>query len=81
MRLTVDDDVGRIAEYMERTIPGDKLKNVARALVQLGELVWRDESDRSRFSAFGIAQEPMRPDVLQPRPEATPELRPDPSTH
>ncbi len=79
MRLVVDDDVARVAEFVTRTIPGDKLRKVARALVQLGELIWLEEIEKERYSAFGVAQEPMRPDLSQQQPKATSEPHPGPS--
>ncbi len=72
MKLVVDKDVAKVAEFMVLNIPGTKLQRVARALVQLGELIWPEKYPETPFYAFGVAQEPMRPsDESQQRQEST----------
>ncbi len=80
MKLVVDDDVAKVAEFMAQNVPGRKLQKVARALVQLGQLIWPEELPTLPFRAFGVAQAPIRPDLSERQPEATLESRPAPST-
>jgi hypothetical protein len=56
MRIVeVDEDVGRVAQYMEETTQGQKLYHVAKALSQLAELLWtRHVNPREEFHAFRL---------------------------
>ena len=56
MRLIeVDEDVGRIAQYMEETMPAPKLYHVAKALADMANLIWlRHVDPREEFHPFGL---------------------------
>jgi hypothetical protein len=40
MKIHVDADVAKVAEFMVRNVPAVKLDIVARSLVQISELLW-----------------------------------------
>ena len=42
-RLVLEDDVVRVAEFMERTIAADRLSYVADRLPALARLIWSQE--------------------------------------
>ncbi|WP_423951370.1 hypothetical protein [Candidatus Binatus sp.] len=52
MKLIVDEDVAKVAEFMRLNIDAIKLQRVARALVQLGELIWPEQYPEDRYLAF-----------------------------
>jgi hypothetical protein len=43
MKLIVDEDIAKVAEFMLRNCPAVKLQKIARGLVQLGELIWPEQ--------------------------------------
>ena len=52
MKLIVDEDVAKVAEFMRLNIDAIKLQRVARALVQLGELIWPEQYPEDRYLAL-----------------------------
>jgi hypothetical protein len=40
MKITIDRDVAKVADFMIRNVPAAKLQSVARSLSQLSDLVW-----------------------------------------
>jgi hypothetical protein len=53
--IEVDEDVGKIAQYMEDNLPATHLYRVAKALSQVADLIWLHHHDsRERFHAFGL---------------------------
>jgi hypothetical protein len=74
MKLIVDEDVAKVAEFMRRNIDAIKLQRVARALVQLGELIWPEQYPQDRFLPFRqevsplerVADSPQQPDAKLP---------------
>ncbi len=45
MELILDEDVKRVAEFMQRQVPATKLIFVAGAIARLGPLIWDQVSD------------------------------------
>jgi hypothetical protein len=43
MKLIVDEDVAKVAEFMSRNLPVHKFQKIARGLVQLCELIYPEE--------------------------------------
>lgn len=73
MKLIIDEDVAKVAEFMRRNIEAVKLQRVSRALVQLGALIWPEQYAEDRFLAFRQELSPLEPDAdSQRRPRIPP---------
>lgn len=46
MKLSLDSDVAKVMEFMQREIVGEKLLFVAQAVAQVAELAWADAIPR-----------------------------------
>lgn len=56
--IQVDEDVGKIARYMEESLDSKNLYRVAKALSQLADLIWlRHHDPRDDFHPFGLRDE------------------------
>lgn len=58
MKLSVDQDVQAVIEYMQSNIPAAKLIGVAEKLPELARLLWSDYSQDS-FRAIELRNELM----------------------
>jgi hypothetical protein len=45
MDVSLDPDVQRVAEFMQREIPADRVIEVAQGIAALAPLLWRSGSD------------------------------------
>jgi hypothetical protein len=53
--IEIDEEVGRVAQFMEENVNGEHLYRVAKALAQLADLVWlRHHDSRAQFHPFGL---------------------------
>ncbi|MGA2410099.1 MAG: hypothetical protein ABSG46_06885 [Candidatus Binataceae bacterium] len=60
MKITVDEDVAKVTEFMTRSMPAHKLQGVAHAVARFADFLWADYSDkRLRFTAFQIDHPPI----------------------
>lgn len=59
MKISVDTDVSKVAEFMIRNVPAAKLQSVARNLSQLADLVWSHHAIPAvkPFRAFQLEQD------------------------
>jgi hypothetical protein len=73
MKICLDDDVGKVAEFMERNLPARKLQAVADALAQLADLIWARHANARDFRAFDVEREGSSTNgVLADRSETRP---------
>lgn len=54
MRLQVDEDVTKVANFMQGNMPARKLYLVALAVAKLAPLIWEEYSDSKNFCAFSL---------------------------
>jgi hypothetical protein len=53
--IEIDNDVGKVAQYIEENLNGEHLYRVAKALAQLADLVWlRHHDPNTVFHPFGL---------------------------
>jgi hypothetical protein len=82
MKLIVDEDVAKVAEFMMHAhIPAEKLQDVARGIAQLAELIWPEDDlwQKPRFLPFRLQIESLKSQYSgdsRPPLDATPH-RPD----
>ena len=65
-KLLLDGDVVRVAEFMEGTIPADRLRYVADRLPMLARLIWSED----RFAS--LERTPLRSETLPDASEYVP---------
>jgi hypothetical protein len=75
MKLIVDEDVAKVAEFMMRNLPALKLRRIAHGLVELGDLIWRYPSMDQPEYTFLLERPTLTPrvraDLSAPQPNAT----------
>ena len=42
-RLVLDENVAKVVEFMERTVPADRLVNVAQRLPAIARVLWSED--------------------------------------
>jgi hypothetical protein len=52
MKIVVERNVAKVAEFMMRTVRADDLSRVAHALVQIADLFWQPEKTREELAAY-----------------------------
>ncbi len=74
MKIILDPDVSKVAEFMMRNVKARDLRRVARALAQMADLVWQPElldlSARLRPFTLSLSDEP-RPSESPQQPTST----------
>jgi hypothetical protein len=57
MKITLDTDFSKVAEFMMQNVPTDKLRAVAISLVQLADLLWAHFPTDPQFKPFTICKD------------------------
>jgi len=62
MKLIIDEDVAKVADFMSRNCPAMKLQKIARGLLQLAQLIYPEEYSWQEppFNPFTVDYEPFK---------------------
>ena len=52
MTINIHPEVSKVISYMERNVPAQQLKEVARAVARIADLLWLDADQKEEFVAF-----------------------------
>lgn len=70
MRIKVDPDVERVAEFMDQNFPVERMVGIAAGLYALAHLVWARYEQRP-VQALSLVDGPGLPDAPHARSTAT----------
>lgn len=68
MKLKIDPEVAKVAEFMTRNVPATHLQRVARALVQLGNLIWPEHYPDDPYYPIKLDVDAMEPSAVSQQP-------------
>jgi len=80
MKILIDADVAKVAEFMMRSIPGTRLQPVACAVARLANCLWSEYYDGKQLMAFEIERDQIfGVDQVDPLRQQLASSAPDPA--